>query len=432
MTTEPHASAKALLDFIAASPSPWHAVASCEAQLLATGFKHLGEGERWQLTTGGRYYVVRGGASIIAFVLGNESAAEAGLRIIGAHTDSPGLRLKPKPAEDAQGMLRLAVEVYGGPILATFADRDLGFAGRVNVRTADGHATRLVHFDEPLLRLPNLAIHMNREVNEAGLKFNKQTELPLLMGVSNTDKTAEQRFRALIASKLDVEPAALLTWELHACDTQKGAFWGPEQEFIATSQLDNLASCHAALRALLATPAPAASCLCAFFDHEEVGSESAAGAGGSFLADVIQRLATNAGLDSEDQRRLLAHSFFISADMAHAWQPNFPAAYEPGHRVLVNGGPVIKSNANHRYSTSAETAARFMAICEKAGVPCQQYAHRTDLGCGSTIGPIVAARLGIASVDVGAPLWAMHSIRESAGVLDHSYMIAALTAAFSS
>ncbi len=431
MNTDTHATAQALLDFIDASPSPWHAVAHCEAQLQAAGYSRLNEGERWKLVAAGGYYVVRGGASIIAFVLGSQNAAEAGLRIIGAHTDSPGLRVKPKPAEDAQGILRLGVEVYGGPILATFADRDLGLAGRVNVRGEDGFTPRLAHFDQALLRLPNLAIHMNREVNEAGLKFNKQTELPLLLGVSDKDSKADQRFRALLASKLDVSPDALLTWELCACDTQKGTFWGADQEFIANSQLDNLASCHAALSALLVTKAPAATCVCAFFDHEEVGSESAAGAGGSFLADIIQRLAANAGLDSEDQRRMLAHSFFISADMAHAWHPNFPSAYEPGHRVMVNGGPVIKSNANHRYSTGAETAARFMAICEKAGVPCQQYAHRTDLGCGSTIGPIVAARLGIASVDVGSPMWAMHSLRESAGVLDHSHMIAALTAAFS-
>ena len=180
----------------------------------------------------------------------------------------------------------------------------------------------------------------------------------------------------------------------------------------------------------LATREPGATCLCAFFDHEEVGSESAAGAGGSFISDVISRLAASAGLDSEDQRRMLAQSFFISADMAHGWHPNFPAAYEPCHHAVVNAGPVIKSNANQRYSTRADTAARFMAICEQAGVPCQQYAHRTDLGCGSTIGPIVAASLGVASVDVGSPMWAMHSIRESAGVLDHGYMVAALTAAF--
>ena len=422
--------AQDLLDFIDASPSPWHAVQTCEARLQAAGFRCLEETERWQLAPGDCCYVVRGGSSIIAFMVGQKSAADLGLRLIGAHTDSPGLRIKPRPAEDAQGMARLGVEIYGGPILATFADRDLSLAGRVTVRTADGFATRLMRFTEPMLRLPNLAIHMNREVNENGLKFNKQTELPLLLGVSQDGATADERFRQPIAEALGVEASDLLTWELNAYDTQKGSFWGVDREFIADSQLDNLASCHAALCALLATKNPDATCLCAFFDHEEVGSESAAGAGGSFVADVIQRLAASAGLDAEDQRRMLAQSFFISADMAHAWHPNFPAAYEPCHRVLVNAGPVIKSNANQRYSTNAETAARFMAICEKAGVPCQQYAHRTDLGCGSTIGPIVAARLGIASVDIGSPMWAMHSIRESAGVLDHHYMTAALTAAF--
>ena len=430
MTTQAHAAAQDLLDFIDASPSPWHAVASCEARLQAASYSRLEEVERWQLAAEGRYYVVRGGSAIIAFIVGTQNAAETGLRLIGAHTDSPGLRLKPKPAEDAQGLVRLGVEIYGGPLLATFADRDLSLAGLVNVRTAEGFASKLVHFREPLLRLPNLAIHMNREVNESGLKFNKQTELPLLLGVSENDIKAEARFRQPIAAALNVAPEDLLTWELNAYDTQKGAFWGVDQEFIANSQLDNLASCHAALSALLATDKPAATCLCAFFDHEEVGSESAAGAGGSFVADVITRLAAQAGLDAEDQRRMLARSFFISADMAHAWHPNFPAAYEPCHRVVVNAGPVIKSNANQRYSTSADTAARFMAICGKAGVPCQQYAHRTDLGCGSTIGPIIASRLGIPSVDVGSPMWAMHSIRESAGVLDHSYMIAALNAAF--
>ena len=422
--------AQDLLDFIDASPSPWHAVQTCEARLQAAGFRCLDEAERWQLAPGDCCYVVRGGSSIIAFMVGQKPAADSGLRLIGAHTDSPGLRIKPRPAEDAQGMARLGVEIYGGPILATFADRDLSLAGRVTVRTADGFATRLMRFTEPMLRLPNLAIHMNREVNENGLKFNKQTELPLLLGVSQDGATADERFRQPIAKALGVEAGDLLTWELNAYDTQKGSFWGVDREFIADSQLDNLASCHAALCALLATKNPDATCLCAFFDHEEVGSESAAGAGGSFVADVIQRLAASAGLDAEDQRRMLAQSFFISADMAHAWHPNFPAAYEPCHRVLVNAGPVIKSNANQRYSTNAETAARFMAICEKAGVPCQQYAHRTDLGCGSTIGPIVAARLGIASVDIGSPMWAMHSIRESAGVLDHHYMTAALTAAF--
>lgn len=422
------AHARDLLDFIDASPSPWHAVETCKARLDAAGFSPLSELDRWSLEVGGRYYVERGGASIIAFIIGDKPATETGLRLIGAHTDSPGLRLKPKPAEKVGGMLRLGVEVYGGPILATFADRDLALAGRVNVRTANGFASRLIRFDRPILRLPNLAIHMNREVNEAGLKFNKQTELPLLMGIAD-ETAAEARFRQAISETLGVESDALLTWELSAYDTQNGTFWGLDQEFVASRQLDNLASCHAALNALIATPQPAATCLVALFDHEEVGSESAAGAGGSFVADIVARLGGHAGLDADDQRRLLARSFFISTDMAHAWHPNFPAAYEPGHHVLVNAGPVIKSNANQRYSTSAESAARFMAICDRAAVPCQQYAHRTDLGCGSTIGPMVAARLGITSVDIGSPMWAMHSIRESAGVLDHSYMIAALTSA---
>lgn len=422
------AHARDLLDFIDASPSPWHAVETCKARLDAAGFSPLSELDRWSLEVGGRYYVERGGASIIAFIIGDKPATETGLRLIGAHTDSPGLRLKPKPAEKVGGMLRLGVEVYGGPILATFADRDLALAGRVNVRTADGFASHLIRFDRPMLRLPNLAIHMNREVNDAGLKFNKQTELPLLMGIAD-ETAAETRFRQAISETLGVEPDALLTWELSAYDTQNGTFWGLDQEFVASRQLDNLASCHAALNALIATPQPAATCLVALFDHEEVGSESSAGAGGSFVADIVARLGSHAGLDADDQRRLLARSFFISTDMAHAWHPNFPAAYEPGHHVLVNAGPVIKSNANQRYSTSAESAARFMAICDRAAVPCQQYAHRTDLGCGSTIGPMVAARLGITSVDIGSPMWAMHSIRESAGVLDHSYMIAALTSA---
>ncbi|WP_028995495.1 M18 family aminopeptidase [Azonexus hydrophilus] len=430
VTDTARAQAQDLLDFIDASPSPWHAVATCKQRLLAAGFVRLEEFDRWQLEAGGRYFVIRGGSSIIAFTIGSQPLAETGLTMIGAHTDSPGLRLKPRPAENAGGLVRLGVEVYGGPILATFADRDLGLAGRVMVRNDVGIESRLVHIDKPLLRLPNLAIHMNREVNEGGLKFNKQTELPLLLGVGDDAQTADTQFRRPLADALGVAPENLMTWELAACDTQKGSFWGADGEFIANSQLDNLASCHAALSALLAVDKPGQTCLVALFDHEEVGSESAAGAGGSLVGDVLQRLAGNFALDGEDLRRLLARSYFISADMAHAWNPNFPSAYEPGHRVLVNAGPVIKHNCNQRYSTGADTAALFMAICEQAGVPCQKYAHRTDLGCGSTIGPIVAARLGIPSVDVGAPMWAMHSIRESAGVIDHADMIAAMTGAF--
>jgi aspartyl aminopeptidase len=428
---ETRAQAQDLIHFIDASPSPWHAVHSAEQRLLAEGYVRLQETERWQLQEGGRYFVVRDGASIIAFSMGHEPLAETGFRIVGAHTDSPGLRLKPKAAHASEGMVRLGVEVYGGPILATFADRDLSLAGRVNVRTAEGFETRLLRFEAPLVRLPNLAIHMNREVNEQGLKLHKQNELPLLLGIAG-ESNAQTGFLQLIAGALDVEAKAILVSEFNVYDTQKGAFWGADQEFIADSQLDNLASCHAALVALLANKSPAATCVAALFDHEEVGSESAAGAGGSFIGDILDRIAASAGLDEEDKRRAVARSFFVSADMAHAWHPNFPAAYEPHHHVMVNGGPVIKSNANQRYSTGAGTAARFIALCEEAGVPFQQYAHRTDLGCGSTIGPIVAAQLGMASIDIGSPMWAMHSLRESAGVLDHGYMIQALTSVYAS
>lgn len=421
-----------LIDFIDASPSPWHAVASAEAHLLAQGYTRLEEGGRWQLSAGGRYYVVRGGASMIAFVLGSRPIAEAGFRIVGAHTDSPGLRLKPKAASGSDGVARLGVEVYGGPILATFTDRDLSLAGRVVLRTAAGQETRLLRFEQPLVRLPNLAIHMNRDVNEQGLKLNKQTELPLILGQLGEGDDAEARLRKLLADAAQANAADLLSWELAVYDVQKGCLWGANQEFIADSQLDNLASLHAALTALIATTQPAATCVTAFFDHEEVGSESATGAGGSFIADVLARIGCHAQLDEEDRRRAMAKSFFISADMAHAYHPNFPAAYEPDHKVRVNGGLVIKINANQRYTTNAETAARFIGFCETAEVPYQQYAHRSDLGCGSTIGPIVAAQLGVASVDVGSPMWAMHSARESAGVHDHAYMIAALMAAFGS
>lgn len=431
-----------LIDFIDASPSPWHAVASAEARLLAQGYTRLEEDARWQLQAGGRYYTVRGGASLIAFVMGSRPLAETGFRIVGAHTDSPGLRLKPKAALAGDGLARVAVEVYGGPILATFADRDLSLAGRVVVRTKAGQEARLVRFARPLLRLPNLAIHMNRDVNEHGLKLNKQTELPLLLGQlglfgASDEPSADARLRALLAGAAQAEACDVLSWELNVHDVQKGCLWGAHEEFVASRQLDNLASSYAALSALLAAgqAQPAATCVAGLFDHEEVGSESSTGAGGSFIVDVLARIAAQAtptGLDAEDRHRAMARSFFVSADMAHAYNPNFPAAYEPGHKVQVNGGPVIKTNVNQRYTTNAETAARFMACCEAAGVPFQQYAHRTDLGCGSTIGPMVAAQLGVAGVDVGSAMWAMHSARESAGVADQAYMIAALKAVYAS
>lgn len=431
MTTIASSNIQDLLDFIDASPSPWHVVSTTTKRLIDAGFSALTEHEAWKLEIGGRYFVTRGGSSIIAFTLGQNALPTTGFSMVGAHTDSPGLRLKPNPAHSGDGLIRIGVEVYGGPILATFADRDLSMAGRVNVRTVEGFESHLVKFDQPILRLPNLAIHMNREVNEKGLKFNKQTELPLLFGESANHIEADTAFLGHIAQALNVKIEDIINFELNVFDTQKGVVWGANQEFIANSQLDNLASCHAALTALLANKKPNATAVCALFDHEEVGSESATGASGSFLADVIERISISQSLKDEEKLRALAKSFFISADMAHAFHPNHAASYEPCHHVLINQGPVIKTNANQRYATNADSAARFIRLCEQAGVPYQQYAHRTDLGCGSTIGPIVASRLGVQTVDVGSPMWAMHSLRESAGVFDHAYMIKALTSFYS-
>ena len=342
---------------------------------------------------------------------------------MGAHTDSPGLRLKPKAAHENQGVAQLGVEVYGGPILATFTDRDLSLAGRVNITNTSGFTTEMIRLNQSVVRLPNLAIHMNREVNTKGLLLDKQTQLPLIFGYAADSAEAGTQINKVIATELGINPEDILNWDLNVYDTQQGSLWGSDEAFLANSQLDNLASCHAALEALIATDKPESTNICAFFDHEEVGSESTTGADGSFISDVMQRIFHYHKSNTEEQLRSIANSFLISADMAHAFHPNHPTAYEPEHHVSVNQGPVIKVNANQRYTTTANTAARFIQLCKKARVPYQEYTHRTDLGCGSTIGPMVAAQLGMPTVDVGNPMWAMHSIRESAGVVDHSYMI---------
>ncbi|MGZ8158537.1 MAG: M18 family aminopeptidase [Methylobacter sp.] len=420
-----------LLDFIDASPSPWHVVKTIEARLEAQTptWQRLDETAKWTLQPGGRYYVVRDDSSIVLFVQGQKPPAETGFKIIGAHTDSPGLRIKPNAASSGDGLVRLGVEVYGGPILATFTDRDLSLAGRIAYKNDQGGiAGMLVKFDRPLLRLPNLAIHMNRTVNEEGLKLQKQTELPLILSTLAEEQLPPAYFSALLQQQSGIAAERILAWDLAVYDTQKGVFWGKDSEFYADSQLDNLASCHAALQALLDNAAMQsdATRVCALFDHEEIGSQSNKGADGSFLPDVLGRIALATATGSEDYARALAKSFLISADMAHAYQPNFPNAYDPGHKVLVNKGPVIKVNANHNYSSESVSAAMFADWCEQAGVPYQKYSHRCDLPCGSTIGPITSAKLGIRSIDVGNPMWAMHSIRESAGVLDHEYMIRVL------
>ena len=425
---------KDLLEFIDNSPSPYHAVISIEDQLTRFDFVQLDERQKWKLMPGGRYYVIRDDSSVIFFITGQQALAETGYKILGAHTDSPGLKIKPNPVKNTDGLLRLGVEVYGGPILATFTDRDLSLAGRISYKTAGGIvASQLVHFEQALLRLPNLAIHMNKKVNQEGLKLDKQNELPLIITTAVEEQITEKYFYKLLEDKTGIKAEQILTWELNVYDTQKGVFWGDQQQFYANSQLDNLASCHAGLQALLneTTLQSGNTIVCAFFDHEEIGSESSKGADGSFLPDILQRIALAMDVNGEDYQRALARSFMISADMAHAYQPNFPSAYEPEHKVMVNKGPVIKVNANHRYTSESISEAMFINWCDQVNVPYQKYSHRTDIPCGSTIGPMASAKLGIRTVDVGNPMWAMHSIRESAGVDDHEYMINVLNCFFS-
>jgi aspartyl aminopeptidase len=418
-----------LLDFIDTSPSPWHVVNTVETLLKPYQFNKLEETTQWQLQPGGRYYVVRDDSSIILFVLGTKPLLDSGFKIVGAHTDSPGLRVKPNAINNKDSLLRLNVEIYGSPILATFTDRDLSLAGRICYRNDQGEiASQLIKFDKPLLRLPNLAIHMNRTVNEDGLKLHKQNELPLILSTLSEQQLPPDYFLSLLEKQSGINSAQLLSWDLAVYDTQKGVIWGAQEDFYSDSQLDNLASCHTALQALLNEAVLSENgntLVCAFFDHEEIGSESKQGADGSFLPDVLQRI-TLASCEHQDFPRIMAKSFLISADMAHAYHPNFPSAYDLEHKVMVNKGPVIKINANHRYSSESISQAMFIDWCNQADIPYQYYSHRCDLPCGSTIGPITSAKLGIRSVDVGSPMWAMHSIRESAGVLDHDYLIKVL------
>lgn len=416
-----------LLEFIDASASPWHAVAEMVRRLEAGAFQRLEEGEPWQLESGGRYYVVRDASTIAAFSLGSGRIVDHGLRIVGAHTDSPGFRVKPAGSQARGGHASVDVELYGGPIVATFADRDLTLAGRVMTRdTATGEVIpHLYHSRRPVLRLPNVAIHLNRQVNQDGLRFQQHDELSLILAGLSDGLPSSPGLCDHLAGTLAVHAEDVLTWELAVADAHPGAFFGLNDEYIATGRLDNLASCHASLDALLeADPEafPGVSMLVCF-DHEEVGSQSFKGAQGSFLPDVMYRISHACQADGADHHRAAAASMVLSADMAHGYHPNFARLYDDVNQAHLNAGPVIKVNAQQRYSTDAAAAAVFMALCEEAGVPCQQYIHRNDIPCGTTIGPIIAASIGVRTVDVGNAMWSMHSLRESAGAHDHSAMI---------
>ena len=419
-----------LLAFIDASPTPWHAVATCEQRLQAAGWTRVAETDTsWPDEPGSTSYVVRQGGSLIAWKRGTRPAREAGFRAIGAHTDSPNLRIKPKPDRGASaGCATLGVETYGGLLLATWTDRDLGIAGRVAVRTpGEGLAveSRLVRVDQPLCRVPNLAIHLNRKVNDEGLTLNKQKHLPVLWGMAGAGD--EGGFSKWLAEEMEIDVETILGWDLCLFDVVPSTLSGRDREFVHAPRLDNLASCHAAISALLNTAEEEneGTALIALFDHEEIGSRSTRGAASAFLGDVLARLV---GGGVVDLARAKAHSFLVSADMAHAQHPHFTDMHDGEHAPRLNGGPVLKTHQEWRYSTDAEATAVWRGLCHDAGVPLQEFVTRTDLACGSTIGPIVTTALGIAGVDVGNPMLSMHSIREMCGSADQPPMIRAMEA----
>jgi aspartyl aminopeptidase len=422
--TADRSDARELIDFIDAAPSPFHACAETAVRLEAAGFRRLIEADAWP-TDPGRSYIQRGG-SIVAWTVGPAHTSTTGFRIVGAHTDSPNLRVKPQPDTGKAGWRQLAVEVYGGVLLNSWLDRDLGLSGRVVLRAANGIEERLLKVDRPLLRVPQLAIHLDREIYEKGLLLNAQSHMAPVWGLGQTDAGGFARF---LAEEVGAEVADILAWEVMAHDLTPGTILGRDDELIASARLDNLCSSYAGLQALLAASdrdAPAISMLC-LFDHEEVGSTSAQGAGSSILEAVIERVVAGLGGGPEERLRALAASSCASADMAHATHPSYAERHEPGHHIAVNGGPVIKINANLRYATDSATAGRFELACRDAGVPVQRYVNRTDLPCGSTIGPITAARLGISTVDVGVAQLSMHSARELSGAEDPAHYRAALT-----
>jgi aspartyl aminopeptidase len=419
-----------LLAYIERSPTPWHAVVESVERLERAGYRRLDEQERWTLARGDKVYVVRGGSSIAAFELGTAPAAQAGFRLVGAHTDSPNLRLKPRAQTSAHGAHQLAVEPYGGVLLHTWLDRDLALAGRVVVRAQSGVRSALVRFDRPMARIPALAIHLDRTVNEEGLRLNAQTHLAPMWALVSSGEVA---LTEMLAEAVGERAEAILAHDLCLYDAAAPARGGVRGELLFAPRLDNLSSCHAALSALLTARGPIAATRGAvLYDHEEIGSRSPQGAESPFLSDLLERIAAATGEGSDAYPRSLARSFLVSADMAHAVHPNYAEKHEPNHRPLLGGGPVVKINVNQRYATDGESWARFGAWCSRADVVPQHFVTRSDLACGSTIGPITAGRLGTRTVDVGNPMLSMHSCREMAAAADVAPMIAVLRVFFES
>ncbi len=438
---------KALCDFIDASPTPYHAIDSAMAMLNAIGAVRLDERDAWNLEQGRSYYITRDGASLVAFRIGRAAPSCAGFAFLGAHADAPGLRARMDKSIKARGFDRVPVEAYGGPIHSTWLDRPLSLAGRVIVRVdGGGIQRRLVNFARPVAVIPNLAIHFNREMNK-GVEYSMNATLLPLVGVepvepesrntaatiTGSSSSKHSWIRRAVATELAIDPESLLSAEMTFVDAFPSIVMGANAELLSAPRIDNLEGCHALLSAFCSAASTDHGQVATLFDNEEIGSGTPRGAASSFLRDIIERIVVLTD-DSgpEAAQRALACSFSVSVDGAQGWHPSYADKYDEDFAPLLNGGPAIKANANVRYATDAVGEAAFKALCDSASVPCQRFRMRADLAPGTTIGPISSALLGVRTVDVGVPMLAMHSARETAGSFDHDHMITALRAFYAS
>ena len=418
-----------LLGFIDASPVNFLAVRNVCNTLLDNGFVQL-HAEEALKDLPDKFFVTKNNSAVFAFHLGRQSMADAGFRIIAAHSDSPTFRIKPNAEMVGEGgLLRLNTEAYGGAILNTWFDRPLSLAGRVILRSADAlnPQTRLLNIKRPLLVIPNLAIHFNRQVND-GVKLSKQKDMLPILGYVNDRLEADGLLVRLIANELQIEKEQIIDFDLYLYDTTPACLVGLNNEFISSGRLDDLSMVHAGMEAMTAESAkPEATKVLAIFDNEETGSGTKQGAGSNFLMSLIQRIVLAQGGSLDDYYRSVEKAFMVSADNAHGFHPNYAEKYDPTNHALLGGGPVIKINAAQKYATDAMSAAVFQQICERAGVPCQRFVNSSDIAGGSTLGNILTSSIAINGVDMGNPVLAMHSVRELASAADHENCIKAFT-----